>query len=62
MSPSELHFNCFIMLALGFETLQVVVFTLELDHNQYKHVMSVPRDLEFPNLFLCYLKQRRKHK
>lgn len=52
------------MVVLGFDILYellVVVFTLELNHNQCKHILYVPGDLEFPNLFLCYLKQSRKH-
>lgn len=65
MSPSsELQFNCFIMVILGFETLRelLVVFTFELGHSQCKHISYVPWDLEFPNMFLCYLKESRKYK
>lgn len=45
MSPSsELQFNCFIMVVLGFEILRelLVVFTFELSHSQCKRILYVP--------------------
>lgn len=64
MSPSELQCKCFIMVVCGFEILYSfqLLYLLRLDHNQCKHVLCVPLHLEFPILFLCYLKQSKKYK